>query len=62
MDNKNYGITFFDILAIVFIVLKLVGIIKWSWWWVLSPIWMPIVLIVVIGIVVGLIEIISNRR
>ena len=25
--------------TIVFIVLKLTGIINWSWWWVLSPLW-----------------------
>lgn len=31
-----------DLLTITFIVLKLVGTIKWSWWWVLSPIWIPI--------------------
>ena len=61
MDSKNYSITFFDILAIVFIVLKLVKIINWSWWWVLSPIWMPIVLIIVIGLVVVLIEAIGDK-
>jgi len=32
------------VLAIVFIVLKLAKIIAWSWWWVLSPIWIPIIL------------------
>ena len=33
------GIGFTGILAIAFIVLKLCGVIKWSWLWVLSPIW-----------------------
>lgn len=28
-----------NLLAIVFVVLKLTGVINWSWWWVLSPIW-----------------------
>lgn len=32
-----------SILGIVFIVLKLVGTINWSWWWVLSPFWIPFV-------------------
>lgn len=27
------------VLTIVFIILKLVGTINWSWWWVLSPLW-----------------------
>ena len=41
MNNKNSvkGIGFCGLLAIVFIVLKLVGVISWSWLWVLSPIW-----------------------
>ncbi|MFA6134006.1 MAG: hypothetical protein WC869_08340 [Phycisphaerae bacterium] len=33
------GIGFVGLLTIVFIVLKLVGAIGWSWWWVLSPLW-----------------------
>ena len=28
--------------AIVFVVLKLVHVISWSWWWVLSPLWTPV--------------------
>jgi phosphoglycerol transferase MdoB-like AlkP superfamily enzyme len=30
------------ILLVVFIVLKLTGVISWSWWWVLSPFWIPL--------------------
>lgn len=37
-------------LGIAFIVLKLCGVIAWSWWWVLSPFWLP--LTIVLGIVV----------
>jgi len=40
----NLGI----ILGIIFIVLKLVGIINWSWLWVLSPIWISFVLFVLV--------------
>lgn len=36
---SNNGIGFTGLLTIVFIVLKLVGVIAWSWWWVLSPLW-----------------------
>ncbi len=32
------------ILAIVFIVLKLTDVIDWSWFWVVSPLWIPIAL------------------
>ena len=37
--NLTYGINFIEVLAILFIGLKLAGIITWSWWWILSPIW-----------------------
>lgn len=48
----NLGI----ILGIIFIVLKLVGIINWSWLWVLSPIWISVILflLLMIGAVVWL--------
>lgn len=53
MDSKqqtNSGIGFTGLLTIVFIVLKLCGVIQWSWWWVLSPLWIVggIVLIVIV--------------
>lgn len=35
------GIGFCGLLGIVFITLKLCGVINWSWWWVLAPIWIP---------------------
>lgn len=41
---------FLDALSIAFIVLKLVGVITWSWWWVLSPIWIPAVLVIIMGL------------
>lgn len=40
-------ISFAGILTIVFIILKLTGVIGWSWIWVLSPIWIPAILAVV---------------
>ena len=45
------GIGFCGLLAIVFIVLKLVGVIKWSWIWVLAPLWLPTVLVILFIIV-----------
>jgi len=35
-------------LGVSFIVLKLCGVINWSWWWVLAPFWGPIALVLVI--------------
>lgn len=39
------GVGFLGLLALVFITLKLIGVITWSWAWVLAPIWIPIVLV-----------------
>lgn len=47
--NNSGGIGFGGLLAIVFIALKLTGAITWSWLWVLSPIWIPLALFVVIA-------------
>ena len=33
------GVGFSSLLTILFIALKLTGVITWSWWWVLSPLW-----------------------
>lgn len=53
MDNKTSGggIGFCGLLAIVFIVLKLLGIIQWSWVWVLSPIWIPLIIVIILFII-----------
>ena len=42
------GIGFGSLLLLTFIILKLVGVIDWSWWWVLSPIWIPVVLLMAV--------------
>lgn len=48
-------IGFFGLLAIIFITLKLVGTITWSWWLVLGPLYIPsAIVLVLIGIVVAI--------
>lgn len=54
-EVKTGGIGFFGLLAIVFITLKLTGYIAWSWWWVLSPLWMPISVVISIALLVFII-------
>lgn len=53
-EANSSGIGFLGLLGIVFIVLKLIGIINWSWWWVLAPIWMPATLIIFILIIAAI--------
>jgi hypothetical protein len=40
--KSNNGVGLTGILFIVFLVLKLTNNIDWSWWWVTSPLWIPI--------------------
>lgn len=44
------------LLTIAFVVLKLTGVINWSWAWVVAPIWMPCVLLL-IAVVVAFVHI-----
>ena len=54
MDNKakQGGLGIVSVLTIVFIVLKLLGVIRWSWIWVLSPIWISAVIVVAVFFVI----------
>ncbi len=54
-NNSGIGIT--GILGIIFIVLKLCGVIKWSWLWVLSPFWIGLVVCAVVFIIMLVIKI-----
>lgn len=55
-NNTSGGIGFTGLLAIVFIILKLTKVIDWSWWWVLSPIWIPIAFALIIFLFIGIIK------
>ena len=67
--SKEQQVTIFNssiltILFIVFLVLKLTGNIDWSWWWVTSPLWVPIVLavgFVALIVIVAILIIILNK-
>jgi len=39
-----------SILLILFILLKIFNVITWSWIWILSPLWIPLAVFVIIGI------------
>ena len=58
MENKNKSITIqglgSTLLLIAFIVLKLCHVIEWSWFWVLSPLWIPLALSLIIITVVAI--------
>ena len=52
-DNKNTSneIGLGTIIFLIFLTLKLGGwgvVATWSWWWITSPLWIPVVLIIII--------------
>ena len=55
-SSSSGGIGLTSVLTIVFVVLKLTGVIDWSWVWVLSPLWiggaigLTVLLIVIVGL------------
>lgn len=66
MNDRNSkstsgGIGFIGFLTVAFIVLKLVGVINWSWWWVLSPVWISTALALVLILVGVILKAIADR-
>jgi len=47
------------LLGVAFVVLKLTGVIAWSWWWVTAPFWGPVALAIGIVAIVGLFALIG---
>lgn len=60
--NVSSGIGFMGVLQIVFIVLKLVKVINWSWIWVLSPTWIPLSITIICLLIVWIIYKIEERK
>lgn len=52
-DNRPGGVEigFAGILQILFIAFKLLGIINWTWFWVLSPIWIEVAIVIAVFVV-----------
>ena len=53
-SGSSGGITFSGALLMIFIVLKLCGVIDWSWLWVLSPLWISagIAVLIIVGMLI----------
>lgn len=45
MQTKREGLDLASWLLLLFVGLKLTNFIDWSWWWVLSPLWLPFVIL-----------------
>jgi hypothetical protein len=60
--NTSSGISIGMLLFFIFMTLKLTGNIDWSWWWVTSPLWIPIVLLLIIAAVMSAYALIAYRK
>ena len=56
MEKRSDGLGLGTILFLIFLVLKLTNHIDWSWWWVFSPLWIPLVLIGLIMLIIYLLK------
>lgn len=51
-SSTYVGVSFIELLQLVFIVLKLCKIITWSWVWVLAPTWIGLIIFILVVIAV----------
>ena len=58
IKSASRGIGFTGLLQIVFIVLKLCGIIGWSWLWVLAPMWISAIIVACVIIAHVILEVV----
>ncbi len=56
-QSSSGGISVFGLLGVVFVTLKLMGYINWSWWWVTAPFWGGFVLLITVIIVLILVQV-----
>ena len=59
-SSSSSGIGFTGLLTVLFVGLKLTGYINWSWWWVLSPLWIPLAVGVVVGLIFVIVALMAN--
>ena len=54
-SSSSSGIGFTGLLTVLFVALKLTDTIDWSWWWVLSPLWIGLALGILLLVVIVII-------
>lgn len=73
MNDKSVrvsgGISLSGLTFIVFLVLKLCGVIDWSWWWVTAPLWGPFALLIaglfiyiIVAVIIALVRYCIRKR
>jgi hypothetical protein len=54
-SSGSGGVSFLGLLCLLFIGLRLGGVIDWLWVWVLAPIWIPMILALVLILIMGVV-------
>ena len=60
--SSSSGFGLGTVLFLIFLVLKLTDKIDWSWWWITSPLWIPILLGMIIGGFIVFLKAIVDRH
>ena len=60
--KSNSSISFLSLLFLAFLILKLCGVIDWSWWWVTVPLWGGFAILLVLLAVGGVVLLISSKK
>lgn len=59
-STSSGGVGILGLLGVAFVILKLCGVINWSWWWVTAPFWGGIVLVVGVFAAIALAALIAT--
>jgi hypothetical protein len=59
-ETNNGGIGIFTLMFLILFTAKVFGAIDWSWWWVFSPVWVPVAIILVVGLILLIFRGIKN--
>lgn len=64
VKDKVYVIPTFGVLptmTLVFVILKMAGVINWSWWWVLAPTWIPLCVVAILLVILLLLIVFTKE-
>ena len=60
-ENSINGIGLGTVLFLIFLILKLTNTITWSWWWVTSPLWIPVLIGIIFLLFAIIVEVILKK-
>ena len=58
-ESASGGMSALSLLGVAFVVLKLCGVITWSWWWVTAPFWGGLAIVAACFLVAGILALIA---